>query len=108
MRMACSVTDDASFGIGVAAALAVSRSDAAGFCASSGTASTHVVTTIVPTLMMPPPSPPPIASVTDREKIRPDDGTPHGPLARLRRRRAGGWRTVLGLKEIRDVLLGVY
>src|SRR5690349_18949925 len=61
---------------------------------------------MVPTLMMPLPSPK--GSVTDCEEIRSDDGTAHRPLARLRRRRAGGWRTVLGLEEIRDVLLRVH
>src|SRR5258706_14194096 len=109
MRMVLSVTDDASFGMGAAAAFAaVSRSDAvaAGFCAVSGTASTHAVKTMVPTLMMP--LLPAFASVTDCEEPGSDDGTARRTLAGLGRRRSRGQRTVLGLKEIRDVLLRVH
>src|SRR5882757_10059066 len=105
--MVWSVTDDASFGIGAAAALAaVSRSVAAGFCAVSGTASTHAARMIEPTLMMS--LLPDFPSVTDREEPRSDDWTARRTLARLGRRRSGGQRTVLGLEEIRDVLLRVY
>src|SRR6267378_7848145 len=90
------------------AAFVVSRSvDAvagAGRCARTGTARMQVVRRIMASLMVPPGC----ESMTDREEPGSDHRTALWPLTRLRRRRAGGKRTVFRLEEIRDVLLRVH